>query len=110
MLQGRDSLDFISPNKATNSDTNSITTHQQLMVILFGQFIKNDIEIKLFKIISGDPPCKDGNARFTTVPLKALSDQVWTFLKLFILICGFSAKVTCTLFAYIRKTAEKSSW
>ena len=25
-------------------------------------------------VISSDPPCKDGNARFTTIPLKALSD------------------------------------
>ena len=28
-------------------------------------------------VISSNPPCKDGNARFTTVPLKALCDQVW---------------------------------
>ena len=27
-------------------------------------------------VISSEPPCKDGNVRFTTVPLKALSDQV----------------------------------
>jgi len=27
-------------------------------------------------VISSDPPCKDSNSRFTTVPLKALSDQV----------------------------------
>ena len=27
-------------------------------------------------VISSDPPCKDDNARFSTVPLKALSDQV----------------------------------
>ena len=27
-------------------------------------------------LISSDPPCKDGNARFTTVTLKALSDQI----------------------------------
>ena len=26
-------------------------------------------------VISSDPPSKDNNARFTTVPLKALSDQ-----------------------------------
>ena len=25
-------------------------------------------------IISSDPPCKDGNARFTTVPLKGISN------------------------------------
>ena len=46
-------------------------------------------------LISGDPLCKDGNARFTTVPSKALSDQVWIryqcfcFFNLFIVICGF---------------------
>ena len=27
-------------------------------------------------VIASDPPCKDGNVRFTTVPWKALSDQV----------------------------------
>ena len=27
-------------------------------------------------VISSDPPCKDGNVRFTMVLLKALSDQV----------------------------------
>ena len=26
-------------------------------------------------VISSDSPCKDNNARFTTFPLKALSDQ-----------------------------------
>ena len=29
-------------------------------------------------VISSDSPCKYGNARFTTVPLRALSDQVKT--------------------------------
>ena len=28
-------------------------------------------------MISSDPPWKDGNARFTMVPWKALSDEVW---------------------------------
>ena len=28
------------------------------------------------RMISTDSPCKDGIDRFTTVPLKALSDQV----------------------------------
>ena len=27
-------------------------------------------------VIAGDPPCKNGNARFITVPLKALFDKV----------------------------------
>ena len=35
------------------------------------QVIKGSISV-----ISKDPPCKAGNARFTTVDLKALSDQV----------------------------------
>ena len=30
------------------------------------------------RIISSDPPCKDGNAWFTKVPFKDLSDQVWS--------------------------------
>ena len=41
------------------------------------------IECRLFSffkgtvsVISSDPLCKYDNARFTTVPLKALSDQV----------------------------------
>jgi len=28
-----------------------------------------------FSVISSDPPCNDGNARFITVSLKAMSDQ-----------------------------------
>ena len=29
------------------------------------------------RVVSGDPPCKDGTARyFTTLPLKALSNQM----------------------------------
>ena len=34
-------------------------------------FIKGTVSL-----ISSGPPCKDGIARFTTVTLKALSDQV----------------------------------
>ena len=54
--------------------------------------------------VSSDPPCKDGNAPFTTIPLKALSDQVGIgypslfFFKLLISICVFSAKVACAFF------------
>ena len=33
-------------------------------------FLLEEIVIK-----RNDPPCKDGNARFTTVPLKPFSDQ-----------------------------------
>ena len=34
-------------------------------------------EVKgIVNVISSDPPSQDANARFTTIPLKALSDQV----------------------------------
>ena len=36
----------------------------------------SDLKETLSVISSGLPPYKDDNARFTTVPLKALSDQV----------------------------------
>ena len=29
------------------------------------------------RVISCNPPCKDTNVWFSTVPLKALSDQAW---------------------------------
>ena len=63
-------------------------------------------------VIWSDPPCKDGNARFTTVHIKALSDQAWIrfpcfyFFKLIVSICGFSAKVTCEHFFLIRSNEE----
>ena len=59
----------------------------------FIQVLKNIEERSAWNISWRDPPCKDGNARFTTVPLSALSDQVciscivFVFFKLF---CGFS--------------------
>ena len=52
------------------------------------------------------------NVRFTTVPLKALSDQVWIrfqcfcFYKLFDFTCCISAKVTCTHFLFISSNGE----
>jgi len=51
-------------------------------------------------VISSDPSCKDGNAWFTTVPLKALFDTVWIMyqwynFRLIIFIRGFSTKETC---------------
>ena len=40
--------------------------------------------------ISTDPPCKNGNARFTTIPFETVSDQVWNayfcLIKLFVFI------------------------
>ena len=46
---------------------------------------------------SSDSPFRDGNARFTTVPLKALSDEAWARYSCFclfkLLIGSFFAKV-----------------
>ena len=34
--------------------------------------MRRDENVKgIVRVISSDPPCKDGNTRFTTVPLKA---------------------------------------
>ena len=38
-------------------------------------------------VLLGDPQCKDGNARFTMVPLKASS----VYFNCLALICGISA-------------------
>ena len=46
------------------------------------------------------PSCNDCNARFTAVPLKALSDQIRIINPCFCFICGFSSKVTCVFLAY----------
>ena len=54
--------------------------------------------------VSSESLWKDGDDRFTTVPLKALSNQVWIryqcfcLFKLFVFICGFYAfhlRITC---------------
>ena len=50
-----------------------------------------------------DPLLKTDNVRFKTVPLKALSDQLWIRYQCFvsdIFICGFFAKVNYALVAY----------
>ena len=53
-----------------------------------------------------NPPGKDGNVRFITIPLKAFSDHVcigyqcFCFFKLFVFICGFFGKVTCAFLDY----------
>ena len=57
-------------------------------------------------VLSSDLPCKDDNARFTTVPLKASCKQLWIryacfcLFKLFFSFFGFSAKVTYAFYAY----------
>ena len=40
--------------------------------------LKYIFTLKTVSVISSDNPCKNGNARFTTVPIKSLSDQPWT--------------------------------
>ena len=72
--------------------------------------LKRNYEIMFFDltegVLSNNPLCKNGNARFTTVPLKALSGQFWIryswfcFFKLFIFLCGFYVKETCAFIAY----------
>ena len=50
-------------------------------------------------VISNDPPCKEGNVRFTTVPLKGLSNKAWIrnscfcFFKLLISICESNLRI-----------------
>jgi len=58
-------------------------------------------------VISSDPPCKDGNARFTRVLFKALSDQLWIRTPCFCFRnCDFSAKVTCAFLAFKRRLKD----
>ena len=65
---------------------------KDFMLFNFRKFkSKRCIRKRTVSVISCDPPCKSGNSRFTTVPLKSLSDQVWIRSECF---C-FSAKVTC---------------
>ena len=40
-------------------------------------FLKNEILKGTVCVISSDTSCKDGDARFTRVPLNALSNKVW---------------------------------
>ena len=50
-------------------------------------------------VISSNPCCKDGNVRFTTVSLKALSNQVWIRNRCYFFFnCGFSTEVTCNFY------------
>ena len=47
------------------------------MILKFFQNFKllNKLYVWTVSVILIDPPCKDGNARFTKIPLKPLSDQ-----------------------------------
>ena len=64
-------------------------------------------------VILSDPPCKDGYARISMVPLQLnriayklypikfqLDINVFVSLKLSIFICGFSAKLTCAFLVH----------
>ena len=66
---------------------------------------KDIIKLKGNKyLISSDPPCKNGNARFTIVPLKPLSDQKCGRYCRFWLEKCIILRVSPMLF--IRKTAQ----
>ena len=62
----------------------------------------------IMSVISSDP-CKDGNARFTKVPLKAclikyeLDKHVLISLNNLFSFCGFAAKLTCAFLVYKKK-------
>jgi len=43
------------------------------------RFCKKRLLLRTVRVISSDPPCNDGNFQFTSVPLKALSDQLSVF-------------------------------
>ena len=47
--------------------------HNNLRTIILNVFYNESS--KTVSLISSDPPCKNGNTEFTTVPLKALADS-----------------------------------
>ena len=55
-----------------------ISVYQQCILYTLWILLKGTVSI-----ISSDPPCKDGNAQFTIVPLKPISDQyiLWKILS-----------------------------
>ena len=59
----------------------------------FIQVLKNIEERSAWNISWRDPPCKDGNARFTTVPLNALSDQVCISCIVFVFLNCFAVSL-----------------
>ena len=67
----------------------------------------NEVQVfnlkEIVRVISSDPPCKNGNVRFTTAPLKDLSGQEQVFKdNLIVFKCRLSSKVTRAF--YQRKT------
>ena len=67
-LQQISILVTISLNK---NDMRKLTTDCKPKTFVSYSMVKG-----IVSVISRDSLCKDGNARFTTIPLKALSDQV----------------------------------
>ena len=63
-------------------------------------------------VVSSDPPCKDGNDWFKTLPLqKALSDLKFCFFKLFIclrVLCESNLRISCVLEAMEKLTEIKT--
>ena len=75
----------------------------------FAQCTHSFLQIKgTVSVISSNHPCKDGNVRFTTVPLKS-SDQVWNRYPRFFSNWLFShlwvlnKSYNCAFFAYRKK-------
>ena len=58
--------------KASSSDR----YHSNRLAGLFSGTGGNHDLKRTVSVILGDPPCKDGNARFTKLPLQPLSDHV----------------------------------
>ena len=66
----------------------------------------------IVQIVQHYPLFKVGNARFTTVPLKTCSHQLWVryacfcLFKLCFLICGFFVKVTCAFLVQMKQMGK----
>ena len=54
---------------------NACQARGQQVGFFFNSWWEGQALNELLAFISSDPPCRDDNAEFTTVPLKPLSDQ-----------------------------------
>ena len=84
-------VSFLVGNPVSTWISSPILRVLKVSFTLFGARLTWKIYSKeTLSVISSDPPCKDGITRFTTVPLKALSDQVWIRYTCFLPNCSFS--------------------
>ena len=67
---------------------------------------------KIINKVSSGPPCEDGNARFTVVPFKASSDQVWIikYKSMFIILKTNYFLTVVSLQSDLRISTERISW